>query len=216
MVLLKLSVLVGLLLLVHATSVEEFCKNNPTFDYAPSHLSCRHGISCKEQNFEAECPDENPYLNVEMQKCQEDKPPNCRFDDDNEAKCPLDGTVNLPHQSSCRRYLRCINGERSDVSCPLGEHFSPLRGFCMDETKAECVADEVFCPAESREIGQFHLKASKLECGKYYLCITERTEMLECAPDLHFNEEKMWCESEEDSECIVRKSIQNLGVTPII
>lgn len=207
MIRLKFLLFIVLIGNIYGTSVERFCEEHPEYEFAPNPLSCSHFFTCTLPPVEKKCPP-NRYIDMVTQKCEKVKPENCRFDDESQVKCPENGTVNLPHEFSCRKFIRCVDGELSEESCPLGEFFSPLRGICMEETKAECTQDESICPVDSRDVGQFHFRASRLECGLYYLCIKDRTEMLQCTPGLHFNDEKLWCESPRQSECVVRNSLR--------
>lgn len=128
----------------------------------------------------------------------------------------------VPHETNCSLFYSCQNNNPVDGSCPQYMWFDPnhngvaLCNFpevvcASDSTVCKCAVEYpplppdplvepwVTCLRDNR----FHFMASKVDCGRYFVCYNERVSRLECKDGLQFNDETQQCDDSHKVKCKV-------------
>ncbi|XP_042222697.1 uncharacterized protein LOC121867012 [Homarus americanus] len=111
---------------------------------------------------------------------------------------------------NCQDAYRCVNGEGTLISCPVGLAFSLANGICdwpdqSDRTDCNVQNKNNFtCPKVSHEVAVSHPRfADPHDCQYFYVCINGQTPRRNgCAFGQVFNTKTTTCESPKDvPEC---------------
>lgn len=128
----------------------------------------------------------------------------------------------IPHETNCSLFYSCQNSYPIDGSCPQSMWFDPNHNGV-----ALCNFPEVVCASDNRVCkcaveypplppdplieswvsclrdNRFHFMASKVDCGRYFVCYNERVSRLECKDGLQFNDETQQCDDSHKVKCKV-------------
>lgn len=59
-----------------------------------------------------------------------------------DSRCPTNENsrtpTHLPHSSDCSRFYKCHMGNAHEMTCPTGQHWNSVNGFCDSIANARC------------------------------------------------------------------------------
>uniref|UniRef100_A0A182NV69 Chitin-binding type-2 domain-containing protein n=1 Tax=Anopheles dirus TaxID=7168 RepID=A0A182NV69_9DIPT len=125
-----LALLVLLAALVHQGTGEPTCR--PTGKYLTSNpRDCRSYFYCYEgQSFYGICTPGHRF-DESRQSCLQSTVREC-------FACPTYGTVNLPHPTSCQKFVLCFHGVAHERQCPTGLLFNRQLSQCDLNANVVC------------------------------------------------------------------------------
>lgn len=128
----------------------------------------------------------------------------------------------IPHKTNCSLFYSCQNNNAIDGSCPQSMWFDPNHnGVALcNFPEVVCAADNTVCncaveyPPPPPDLlieswvtclkdNQFHFMASKIDCGRYFICYNERVSRMECRDGFQFNEKIKQCDYSHNVNCKV-------------
>ncbi|CAG9770094.1 unnamed protein product [Ceutorhynchus assimilis] len=107
--------------------------------------------------------------------------------------CPCDCTelVLIPDKI-CGKYWQCDNEVATELSCPKGLEFNPVRKVCDWPENAKSP-----CPCDCKELVLIPSK----NCGKYWQCDNEDATEISCPKGLEFNPDRKVCDWPANASC---------------
>lgn len=195
--------IIGAVFVNHAYAATNFCARHGDGNF-PNPKGCNWFIECKNGVLREDRCHEGLVFDSATVACVSKTAAevNCAFDNNVNVACPPKGTVLKHNPYSCRKYFICVDGQKAEEVCPIEQSFSPMRGRCMADEKAECLADRSsICPVVKPN--DFTLVPSILNCEVYYLCLENTVHEMNCAPGYHFSKDFNWCDIPENVGCTV-------------
>lgn len=127
------------------------------------------------------------------------------YADDIPTRCPYrenTTTTNIPHETDCTKFYKCLWGKRILIDCPLIAgtqtklHYNRREQICDWPWLADCVN----CPFQNKNGSwpQSKLSSPILNCSTYYVCINGTKYLQQCPPGT--------CFSRTCQDCIVNRS----------
>lgn len=111
----------------------------------------------------------------------------------------------FPHNSNCRIFYSCWNGEASKYECPPGLAYDADQRVCVWADLVErCdqleVAEGFVCPesAENDQPGHYTRHAHPTDCRKFYVCIENVARPYGCSFGTVFNVDTLQCDDAEN------------------
>uniref|UniRef100_A0A182YIW6 Chitin-binding type-2 domain-containing protein n=1 Tax=Anopheles stephensi TaxID=30069 RepID=A0A182YIW6_ANOST len=128
------AILVAILVLVSVlaqqSSAEPTCRPNGRYLTA-NPRDCRSYYYCYEgKSFDGICGPGHRF-DEKRQSCLQASVSEC-------SSCPPSGTINLPHPTSCQKFVLCFLGFANERQCPPGLLFNKQLGQCDLSTKVVC------------------------------------------------------------------------------
>lgn len=149
------------------------------------------------------------------QTCMPPNDANCPFFEDGEEPwieqetCPPMGVKPIPHATSCRQYILCINGAEVLRDCPPSTEFCtesrtcvhPLVAKCAAKFKAASFSSSETCPS-IKDIRDIVFHANPQDCESYLLCLpNDQTVTMRCAKGFHWSSSKQKCMTQDQAQC---------------
>lgn len=188
-----------------AFAEENPCKTVNGTRFITNPKGCAFYFTCVDGfAFENFCP-EGFWFHERDQNCDLRHNVNCTLDVPiSNFECPATGLVFNPHELICNRYVQCLNGVKTEITCPDSQEFNVELGNCVDAKFADCVRKDripSFCPPITRP-NQVTVVKNVRSCKNFYVCTAGLTIQLECAKNMEYVPEKEWCDVTTD--CKVR------------
>uniref|UniRef100_A0A1B0DLW6 Chitin-binding type-2 domain-containing protein n=1 Tax=Phlebotomus papatasi TaxID=29031 RepID=A0A1B0DLW6_PHLPP len=186
-----------LLVLVHCSlgrkDPNEMCIGVPNRSFLKDFRRCENYFVCVNGVSHSDaCPDPF-FFNEAKQACDHQRNVECK-------NCPSDKemTMTNPESKTCDSFVRCRNGERELVRCPVGFIYDEFRGRCNLVTMAECGAE--LCTTDMNP-SRFVFVPSKFDCRRYFICHQGNAMARECPTGLKFNPAINGCDFDTNVIC---------------
>lgn len=135
------------------------------------------------------------------------------------------GSKYVAHETDCTRFYVCENSKTSDDAlCPQSMWFDPNNAkhdVLCNYPEVICAANNEVCDCATKypipppdpliekwischKDNQFHLHASKVDCGRYFVCHNENVFRMECKTGFHYNPTTKSCDYAEAVNCKVK------------
>lgn len=158
----------------------------------------------------------NLHWSILDQACMPPGDANCPFlgEDNEEPKveedCPSTGILAIPHSTSCKDYILCINGAEVERECPQGTEFNRETRTCTHPIVANCqsrfmpasftAASSGICPTIT-SIEDIVFRENPDDCGSYYLCLQNEMKPMRCGDGLNWSASKHKCMTKDQAHC---------------
>lgn len=154
----------------------------------------------------------NMHWSILDQTCLPANDANCPFGEEGEEPmveeetCPPTGVEAIPHSTSCRQYILCINGADMIRDCPQGTEFSTESRTCVHPMVAKCAAKFTSasltgtCPTIT-SLQDIVFRANPQDCESYLLCLPNEAVTLRCGEGFHWNSHKQKCMTRDQAHC---------------
>ncbi|KAM7356074.1 uncharacterized protein ACRADG_001928 [Cochliomyia hominivorax] len=141
---------------------------------------------------------EGDFYDDETKTCRESKSPSKPSRNHENIKCPLQGSIKLPHSDPNKFYL-CLNGIATIHSCAKGDFFDAEGEICRE---SELTNNELAYPTENNENldvddikcpPQGSLKHPHADPNKFYLCLDGLLSIQSCLEGDFYDDETKTC-----------------------
>lgn len=129
--------------------------------------------------------------------------------------------VFMPNPKGCQYFFYCHNGQSLEANCPGKLWFNLDAGTCAKPETVACTLDQqpvptpapptivtdsepVQCPV--RDSAEITFLASKVDCGRYFICYHGRPRRQQCIADMHWNVAVNRCDHPANAKCAVSRT----------
>lgn len=128
----------------------------------------------------------------------------------------------LPNPLNCSAFFHCDHGRLTAANCPPHMWFDPnfQNVTICNHPEVVCAADNSVCNCATEypplapdpliessvqclKDNRFHLSASNVDCGRYFICYNEHVFRMECRAGFHYNHQTEMCDYPELVNCKV-------------
>lgn len=173
-----------------------------------NYLECLHG-----QFIPRECPSDL-HFNAELMVCDYPATAGCKHKEEEPPASQIcqdvpNGTT-FPLETD-RYYIVCIDGVPRERFCPAWLDFDPITGTCdwCREPTSTTVQPKKTCLDADDGTTLPHP-----ECAMFYYCYGGRTYEDDCPPEMHWNDERKFCDSVEAAQCVEGEAPRQPDVVP--
>jgi Chitin binding Peritrophin-A domain len=188
--------------------IQNRCQNAPNGQTLPDLNQCEFFAVCSNRiENRMQCP-VGRWFDYIANMCLPQETARCYVRDnnnnnDNNRLCPSLGLSTLAHQSSCSKYVVCLNGQAIQRECFAGLHWNSVAQQCMSPDQAQCtVADVPRCPSFVQN-NTLNFLPSQNSCSKFFVCFNGEPLPRECAAGLHWDPMMDSCIPANMSSCVV-------------
>lgn len=144
----------------------------------------------------------------------------------------LPNGVFMPNPRGCQYFFYCHNGQSLEANCPGKLWFNMDAGTCAKPETVECTLNQqpeqlqplpqpqppptiiteseaVECPTP--DSAELTFLASKVDCGRYFICYHGRPRRQQCIADMHYNAATKRCDHPPNAKCPVSSGAFHLA-----
>lgn len=187
--------------------VSTMCAGKKDGTRFPHRFDCSRYYECVDGRRTTRTCHKKLHFNPSLHLC--DFPENVHCQPGNEiSECPDTGHVKIPHETKCKLYYECFDGDKILRDCGHDFHFNPMFKVCdlpenypcedesasrkttvMYDEKSHCIGD---CPRE--DPANYTVLLPNTDCHKFCLCSNSVAYEQACPENLLYDYERKVCD----------------------